>query len=253
MAQDLHKATHELFSLVHQALRTTQDAIVGEGERRWRVDQNPHAGVAVELHELVDGKPTGARATKFIAARERHRDYPEDLPFVAGQPTYLRQDGDDVLVAWVRDRESTERDGEWPPPALTDEQRSGLESPFMQSLSERIHPLAERLRAGDPEARGELMRVMSDLQTEHAAEFAELQSTMRSVFQGPESMAAFAQRIDGLVAECVHAGWHAGERWESDVPFPQRGVRLERGNRVREVHAWIFGPAQYLSLRDAAV
>ena len=253
MAQDLRKATHELISFVERALRTTDDPTVEEDGQAWQVRKNPNAGVAVTLHEVVDGKPTGARATKFIAAQERHADHPEDIPFVAGQPTYLRQDGEDVLVVWVRDRESTEREfGGWPPPALTDEQRSGLESPFMQSLSERIHPIAERLRGGDPEAKGEFVRVMTELRAEHPDELAELQSVTQSVFQGPEAMESLAERIDSVVAECVHSGWHAGEQWESDVPFPQRGVRLERGNRVREIRATIFGPGQWLLLRDAA-
>ena len=252
MARDLRKATHELISFVERALRTTDDLTVEEDGQAWQVHKNPNAGVAVTLHEVVDGKPTGARATKFIAAQERHPDHPEDIPFVAGQPTYLRQDGDDVLVVWVRDRESMERDGEWPPPALTDEMRSELESPFVHSLSERTRSIAERLRDGDPEAKQDLMRVMTELRTEHAEELSGLQSVVQSVFQGPEAIAGLTERIDALVTESVENGWRAGERWESEVPFPQRGLRLERGNRVREIHGTIFGPGQWLSLRDAA-
>ena len=92
---------------------------------------------------------------------------------------------------------------------------------------------------------------MSELRAEHADEFSALQSVMQSVFLGPEATAGFTERIDALVAECVHAGWQAGAPWESDTPFPERGVRLERGGRVREIRGTMFGPAQWLALHEA--
>jgi hypothetical protein len=246
MTKDLREAREKLISLVWKALRATEDAIVGEDGRRWQVHQYPQQGVAIALHDVVDGEPTGARVTKFTAAQARHAAYPEDILFVAGHQAFVRQDGGDLLVVWLRDPESME----WP--GLTDEMRSALESPINQSLLERLRPFTEGLRGGDAKAKVDLQRVMTELQTEHTEELAGLQSVVQSVFQGPEAIDGLMERFDALVAECVQDGWHAGEPWELDIPFPERGVRLERGSRVREIEATIFGPAQWLLLRDAA-
>ncbi len=97
------------------------------------------------------------------------------------------------------------------------------------------------------------MRVMSEVRAEHGEEFAKLQTVLQSAFQGPVAIGAFTKRFDGVVEESVQAGWQQGAPWESPTPFPERGVRLERAGRFREIRGTVFGPAQWISLYEAAV
>ncbi len=97
------------------------------------------------------------------------------------------------------------------------------------------------------------MRVMSEVRAEHGEEFAKLQTVLQSAFQGPEAIATFTKRFDGVVEESVQAGWQQGAPWKSPTPLPERGVRLERAGRFREIRGTVFGPAQWIALYEAAV
>ena len=248
MADDLRLAPTRLITLVQRSLRTEDDVIAEHHGSSWQIRRDPHPGVTIELTEIRDGKPEGATVRAFSAQSQRHPAYPPDMPFIADLPVFVRQDSEAILVAWMRGRRETP----WPPSDLPDEMLWEHESPFMKSLSERIQPIADRVRAGDREARGDFMRVMGELRAEHGEEFAQLQTVMQSAFQGPEAIAAFTKRFDGVVEESVGAGWQEGAPWESPTPFPERGVRLERGGRVREIRGTVFGPAQWIALYEAA-